>query len=239
VHGPGPVYALLTVVSTLAGGLVALRLHHRLSWVMAFTGGVVIGVALLDILPESIERLPSGTDVGQAVAAGFLLFFILSRVVVLHHRDEPSAAEGHREVGAMGAAALSFHSFIDGFAIGVAFAESSALGFAVLIAVVGHDFADGMNTVTFVLSQHGGSKRARGWLYVDAIAPLIGAVVGSFVLVGEEAFGAGLGVLAGIFLAIGGAELLPEAHSETSAGRIWLTIAGMALPFGVSRLGGL
>jgi ZIP family zinc transporter len=239
VHGPGALYALLTVVSTLAGGLVALRLRHRLSWVMAFTGGVVIGVALLDILPESIERLPSGAEVGEAVAAGFLLFFILSRVVVLHHRDEPSAAVGHREVGAMGAAALSFHSFIDGFAIGAAFAESNTLGVAVLIAVVGHDFADGMNTVTFVLSQHGDSSRARGWLYVDALAPLVGAVVGSFVLVSAHVFGAGLGVLAGIFLTIGGAELLPEAHSEPSAGRIALTIAGVALLFAVSRVAGL
>jgi zinc transporter ZupT len=239
VHGPGALWALLAVGSTVAGGMVALRLRHRLSWVMAFTGGVVIGVALLDILPESIDRLPTGSQVGGAVTAGFLLFFILSRVVVLHHRDEPSAAEGHRPVGAMGAAALSLHSFIDGFAIGAAFAESTSLGFAVLIAVVSHDFADGMNTVTFVLSQHGDSHRARGWLYVDAVAPLFGAIVGSFVLVSGEAFGAGLGVLAGIFLAIGAAELLPEAHSETSAGRIWLTIAGVALVFVVSRVAGL
>ena len=86
------------------------------------------------------------------------------------------------------------------------------------------------------------SIRARiGRLIAISIAILVGVsfVVGSFVLVGEEAFGAGLGVLAGIFMAIGGAELLPEAHSETSAGRIWLTIAGMALVYGVSRLAGL
>jgi hypothetical protein len=70
-------------------------------------------------------------------------------------------------------------------------------------------------------------------LYVDAGAPGR-AIVGSFVLVSGDAFGAGLGVLAGIFLAIGAAELLPEAHSETSAGRIWLTIAGVALVFVVS-----
>jgi zinc transporter ZupT len=70
VHGPGALYALLTVVSTLAGGLVALRLRHRLSWVMAFTGGVVIGVALLDILPESIDRLPSGAQGGGGRRSG-------------------------------------------------------------------------------------------------------------------------------------------------------------------------
>ena len=49
----------------------------------------------------------------------------------------------------------------------------------------------------------------------------------------------GVVVLAGIFLTIGGAELLPEAHSEPSAGRILLTIAGVALLFVVSRVAGL
>jgi zinc transporter ZupT len=239
VHGPGVFWALLTVLSTLAGGLIALRLRHRLSFVMAFTGGVVIGVALLDILPESIERLPTATDVGEAVVAGFLFFFVLSRLLVLHHRDEPDAAAGHRPVGAAGAAALSIHSLIDGFAIGAAFAESSKLGFAVLIAVVGHDFADGMNTVTFVLSQDGKPQRALGWLYTDAVAPLVGAVIGSFVVVSAEAFGVGLGALCGIFLAIGGAELLPEAHTESSAAHILLTVAGVALLFVVTKVAGL
>ena len=96
-----------------------------------------------------------------------------------------------------------------------------------------------MNTVTFVLSQHGDASRARGWLYVDAVAPLVGAIVGSFVLVSGTAFGSGLGVLCGIFLTLGGGELLPEAHSEPSAGRIVLTIAGVALLFAVSRVAGL
>jgi ZIP family zinc transporter len=101
---------------------------------------------------------------------------------------------------------------------------------------VGHDFADGMNTVTFVLSQGSTSQRARGWLYVDAFAPLAGAIVGAFVVASDRVFGIGLGVYAGIFLAIGAGELLPEAHSEPSAGRIALTIVGFSLLFVISHI---
>ncbi len=236
VKGLGPVFALFTVASTLVGGFVGLRLRHRLSGAMAFTGGVVLGVALLDVLPEAVDKLRSGTSVGIAMASGFLGFFVLSRLLVLHHRDDPLSAAGHRPVGVLGAAALSVHSFLDGFGIGAAFAFSTKLGLLVLLAVVGHDFADGMNTVTFVLSQGNDRHKAQGWLYVDSLTPILGAVAGSFVAVSGRVFGIGLGVYAGIFLVIGAGELLPEAHSEPSPGRIALTVAGFLLLFAISRL---
>jgi ZIP family zinc transporter len=56
-------------------------------------------------------------------------------------------------VGALGAAGLSLHSFIDGLGIGLAFHLGTSTGLLVFLAVVTHDFADGMNTVNFILSQ--------------------------------------------------------------------------------------
>ena len=47
----------LTVVATLIGGWVALRLAHTLPTVIAFTGGVVVAVALFDVLPEGIANV--------------------------------------------------------------------------------------------------------------------------------------------------------------------------------------
>lgn len=241
MHGLGPVLSLFTVASTLIGGLVAIRLKHRLGGAMAFTGGVVLGVSLLDITPEAIDNIGvgGGRTFGLAVGLGFLGFFLLSRAAVLHHRDDPELAAGHARVGALGAGILSFHSFLDGFGIGAAFAFSPTVGVAILIAVVSHDFADGMNTVTFVLSQDGTVGRARGWLVTDALAPVAGAIAGSFVQVEAHPFGIGLAVFAGIFLAIGTGELLPAAHSEPSMARIGLTLAGFALMLIVTTLSSL
>ena len=50
---------------------------------------------------------------------------------------------------------LSFHSFIDGLGIGLAFNLDVSTGIIVFIAVAAHDFADGLNMVSFVLSQSG------------------------------------------------------------------------------------
>ena len=87
------------------------------------------------------------------VGLGFLVFFLAERVLVLHHRDDAEQARAHEQVGVLGAAGLSIHSFIDGLGIGLAFGLNTTTGFLVFIAVVAHDFADGMNTVSFILSQ--------------------------------------------------------------------------------------
>jgi zinc transporter ZupT len=134
-------------------------------------------------------------------------------------------------VGALGAAGLSLHSFIDGLGIGLAFQLDTATGLLVFLAVVTHDFADGLNTVNFVLSQGGDLRRALRWLAVDSLAPLVGATVGVFITVSEYSLGQLLAVYAGFFLFMGATDLLPEAHEHPSWKRVLLTTTGFAATF--------
>jgi zinc transporter, ZIP family len=226
--------AAVTVLSTLAGGFVALRLERRLPAAIALTGGMVVAIALFDILPEAFEATGDADRAASLVAAGFLAFFLAERGLVLHHRDEPEQARAHGRVGALGAAGLSAHSFVDGLGIGLAFGLDTATGLVVFLAVVAHDFADGLNTVNFVLVQSGERRRARRWLVVDAIAPLVGAVVGSAVSVSEATLGHALALYAGVFLFIGATDLLPEAHEHASWRRVALTVCGFAAMYAVS-----
>jgi len=226
----------LTVLSTLAGGLVALRLHRDLQTLIALTGGVVVAVALFDVLPEAIEAVDDPHRVATLMGAGFLAFFLAERALVLHHRDEPELARAHGQVGALGAAGLSVHSFVDGLGIGFAFHLGTGTGLLVFLAVISHDFADGLNTVSFVLRQSEDRRRAIRWLTIDAAAPLLGAIVGSLVSVSEHTLGQLLAVYAGFFLFMGATDLLPEAHAHPSGRRVLLTVAGFAAIFGVALL---
>ncbi len=233
-------FALATVAATFAGGALALRLAHSLPTLMALTGGVVVAVALFDVLPESIEAVDDPQRVGLLVGAGFIAFFLAERVLVLHHRDDPEQARAHDQVGALGALGLSAHSFIDGLGIGLAFGLDTATGVLVFIAVISHDFADGLNTVSFVLSQSDDRRRAKRWLTVDAVAPLFGAIVGSAITISEFALGELLAVYAGFFLYMGGTDLLPEAHGEhASWSRVALTVAGFAAIYGTTKIAGV
>lgn len=216
-----------TVVSTFVGGLFALRLRDSVGLLIALSGGVVVGVAFFDVLPEAFENLGNAQHVGWLAGLGFLVFFVGARALVLHHRDDDAHVHAHGQVGAFGAAALSLHSFIDGLGLGFAFHVSYATGFIVFLAIVSHDFADGLNTVGFILRQSNDRRAAMRWLIVDSLAPLFGAIVGSLIAISGESLGVLLSLYAGFFLAMGGTDLLPEAHAHPSWKRIALTVTGV------------
>jgi zinc transporter ZupT len=222
--------AALTTISTLAGGYTALRLSRELATAIALTGGVVVAVALFHVLPEAIAIVDDPSRIG------LLAFFLAERALVLHHRDDTEHARAHAQVGALGAAGLSAHSFVDGLGIGLAFNIDNATGLLVFLAVIAHDFADGLNTVGFVLRQSNDRARALRWLIVDALTPIAGAIVGSALAISEQNLGELLALYAGFFLYMGATDLLPHAHEHPSAKRVALTILGFALIFGVSRI---
>ncbi len=226
--------AALTTVSTVCGGLVAVRIKGELETLIALTGGIVVAVALFDVLPEAFDAVGDGRTVTWLVGAGFLAFFLAERALVLHHRDDAEHALAHNRIGALGAAGLSAHSFIDGLGIGLAFQVDTSTGLLVFIAVVSHDFADGMNTVSFILRQGGSVRTAVRWLGLDAAAPLFGAIVGSVVTVSELHLGYLLSVYAGFFLFMGATDLLPEAHAHPSLRRVALTVTGFVATAGVA-----
>ena len=224
----------LTTVSTLLGGFAALRVRKDLTTLIALTGGVVVAVALFDVLPEAIDTVGNSRHVTWLVGAGFLAFFLAERALVLHHRDDEEHARAHPHVGMLGAAGLSVHSFVDGLGIGIAFHLNAATGLLVFIAVISHDFADGMNTVSFILRQSGEVRNAVRWLALDAAAPLLGAIVGTLISISQRHLGYLLAVYAGFFLFMGATDLLPEAHAHPSGRRVALTVAGFVATAGIA-----
>jgi ZIP family zinc transporter len=230
--------AALAGLAILTGGALAMRFAGALPTVLALSGGIVVAVALLELIPEAVDHIGDAHDTGAVIAAGFLAFFLLERVLVLHHRDDPEEARSHHHVGTAGALALALHTFTDGVGIGLAFSVDTETGVLVLLAVVGHGFADGLNTVSFVMSQSGEAGQARRWLRIDAVAPVLGAAVGSLLTVSDETLGYLLAAYAGFFLYMGATDILPEAHSHEAGTwrRVLLTVAGFVAVFVLTRI---
>src|SRR5437870_5560046 len=108
-----------TFFSTYLGGLFAVKNRHRLHLVMGFTAGILLGVVAFDIFPEIIELIKGNnfsiTTVMLSLVAGFLLFHILEKFLVIHHSHESDYADHkHPHVGILSALALIGHSFMDG-----------------------------------------------------------------------------------------------------------------------------
>ncbi len=204
---------LLTIIaaaafaSTLGGGLFALELRDKLHLILGFSAGAVIGVAFFDLLPEAIgigTKSHSPTQILAFAALGFLVYLVLDRILSFHGDST------HR--GGFTASVLCIHSLLDGVAIGLAFQTSKSLGSIVAIAVLTHDFSDGINTMNIVLKNHGSRAAAFRWLVLDAIAPVIGITATLFFTLPGDGFGVTLALFGGFFLYIGASDLIPESY---------------------------
>lgn len=226
---------ILAFISTLAGGLFALRFRGYLRQILGLTAGVVLGVVAFDIIPEiartSAEAGKSLTGPMVALLVGFLLFHAFEKTVSAHHAHEVDDAHHHPvpTIGLAAAAGLVLHSFLDGMAIGIGFQAGASVGVAVALAVIAHDFSDGLNTVSLMLAHGNKTRRTVGMLLAGALAPVVGAVVGTMVTFNEEQLAVAIGLLGGFLLYIGTSSVLPEAHRERwSWGIFGLTILGAA-----------
>ncbi len=241
--------AAATCVATLIGGWVGISLRDRLHLVLAFSAGAVIGVAFFDLLPEAVElgrsTGPQPLVGARAVLAmaglGFVLYLLLDRSLPTHVPVAVQATGARLDLRRAWAAATSFaiHSFLDGFAIGVAFQASRAVGIAVAVAVLAHDFSDGLNTVSVVLRNGGARRSAFRWLVVDAVAPVAGALTSIALSIPTQGLVLVLAVFSGFFLYVGGSDLLPESHHAHPRLLTTLaTVAGAACLYVVAQVAG-
>lgn len=232
----------LTFISTLLGGLFAVRFKNKLHYIMAFAAGVLLGVVAFDIFPEIIEQSKiynfNSVEIMIALVAGFLIFHILEKSILIQHCHDEECFTHHKhpDIGVASALALAGHSFMDGIGIGLGFQISPAIGILVAIAVISHDFTDGMNTVSLMLNHKNTDKKSKTFLLLDAITPVLGAASTLFFKVSPHFLVIYLGFFAGFLLYMGASDILPEAHSKQSSYKLMgLTILGTLFIFIVTR----
>jgi zinc transporter ZupT len=231
------VYALSAFVMTLAGGAFALRYRKYLLYIMAFSSGLLIGVAFLDLMPEIVEMAHRESidmrTLMLTVIAGFVGIFLLEKGTIIHGEKQHDEPGHHHNVGVVGAIGLSFHSFLDGLAIGVGFKASPQIGLVVLLAVVAHDFADGLNTVTFMLASDNNLPRTAVLLGVDALAPVAGALLANVIDIHPRVVAHQLAFFAGFLLYLGASDLLQRVHHRPKLALIFFTLLGLLTAGGI------
>lgn len=234
-------FAICAFLAILIGGLIGIRHHAKLHYIISFTAGVLIAVVFFDIFPEVFDmvgRLSVNTIYPMiAVVAGFLTIHILEKTTALHHVHGEECGVRHPTVGLVGALGMTLHSFMDGVGIGMGFHISFEIGLVITIAVLAHGFCDGLNIVSIMLLNKNNRGRTVKILLLDALAPILGVLLTFIFTIPSGLLLLLLSFFAGFLLYIGAADLLPEAHSKHSSWRlIALTVLGMAIIFLATRL---
>lgn len=225
------VLSFATFISTLIGGLITLKFKKHLPYFFAFAAGTLVAVAFLDLLPESLT-LASGNGLTMrtifiAVIISFFVYSLLERFFP-HHEFDEDHDHGHI-MGPIGATSLIIHSFLDGAAIGAAFQVNQAVGFIVALAVIFHDFTDGINTVAVMLKNKQKEARTKIFLIMDALAPILGVIITSAIAFSQSILAIILAIFVGEFIYIGVASLLPETYHHKSKNIIIPMAAGIIL----------
>jgi zinc transporter ZupT len=212
--------AIITCFSTLLGGTFAARRGKHIGILGAFAAGVLITTSLLDLLPQTFRLATSVNvlleDVMALTVVGFLFLYIISQLITHHvfNKDGEYIEIKHPLGGLFATSELSVHSFIDGLAIGFGFAADIHVGIIIAIAVICHDFTDGLSTVAVMLNSGNSLRNSIRMLFLDAIAPVLGAIATLFIEVQQYYIVLLLPFFAGGFLYLGASDLLPQAHEK-------------------------
>ena len=217
------IYALTAVIivsllSLLGAGLLLFgRVHIEklMSPLIALSSGVLLGSTFFDLIPESIEHLP--TQGFMYILAGIITFFSLEKLLNWHHHIDGDHPGESKVAGYLSLIGDGIHNFIDGVVIGGAFLVSIPLGISVTIAVIAHEIPHELADFTILL--HSGFSNSKALLYNFLSATT--AIVGTVLVLGIDSLAHSLipyliPFAAGNFLYIAMSDLIPELHHKNS-----------------------
>lgn len=157
-------------------------LSRSMPWLVAFAAGALLGVGLLDLIPEALGEI--GNRTLYYAAGGIILFLLFEQVLHWHHEHRHDCEDcGKKKI--MGYAVLvgdGFHNFLDGVLVASAFLTSVPLGVAAAVAIVFHEIPQELGDFAVLL--HSGFSRGRALLFnlLSALVAVIGGLVAYFFL---------------------------------------------------------
>lgn len=246
------------VLATLAGGLLSVTIAASLTvsvlgrivkGMVSLSAGVLLGTALLHVLPEAFESEAGARELFLTLLGGLLFFWLLEKAELyrhVHHHEGDGHHHHHRfdaeQAGRGGYSVLvgdSIHNFCDGVIIAAAFLADPMLGVVTALAIVAHEIPQEVGD--YIVLINAGFSRARALFFnaLSGLAAVLGGVVGYFV-VGpwESLFPYLLVVASSSFIYVAVADLLPQLQQrlslrDTAAQLGWL-VAGLAVVVAVT-----
>lgn len=249
---------LYIVIATFAGGLLSvvaaasLTVHVLGSVVrhlVSLSAGVLLGTALLQVLPEAFEGRADAHELFLTLLLGLLFFFLLEKAELYRHGhhhegDDPHHHHHHgfdaAQAGRGGWAVLlgdSIHNFCDGIIIAAAFLADVQLGVVTSLAIIAHEIPQEVGD--YIVLLNAGLSRLRALVYnaLSGMAAVAGGVLGYFV-VGpwESLFPYLLVVAASSFIYVSVADLMPQLQRRLPLRQTLSQLAWLGAGLGIVLL---
>jgi zinc and cadmium transporter len=208
-------------------GVVTLALKDKiltkiLLILIGLSAGALMGGAFLHLLPEAVEK-SSGLDVYLFVLVGFILFFLIEKV--LHWRHCHKGECDVHTFQYMNLVGDSIHNFIDGLIMAASFVVSIPLGITTTIAIATHEIPQEIGDFGVLLYGGFSKKKAITLNFAIALTAVLGGIVGYFVSsLTENIVVFILPFAAGGFIYIAATDLVPEIRKELDMKKYMATL---------------
>ena len=235
------------VLATAAGGVLSVFIAASLTLavlgrivksLVSLSAGVLLGTALLHVLPEAFESKAAPQALFATLLAGLLFFWLLEKTELYRH-DHHHEGDGHehhhpfdaQQAGRGGYSVLvgdTVHNFCDGVIIAAAFLADPKLGLITALAIMAHEIPQEVGD--YIVLLNAGFSRGRALMFnaMSGLAAVVGGVA-AYYLVGPWAalLPYLLVVAASSFVYVAVADLLPQLQQrlswrETLAQVAWL-----------------
>lgn len=205
---------LVSGVLTLRGAIARLQTRY----IIAFGAGVLLAATFFDVLPEVDTKMDA-----EWLGAGFVVFYLLEKVVMLHACGEEECEAHH--IGPSAVIGMALDNVMDGIGIAVSYWIDPFVGFVVMLAVVLHEIPQGIASVIIAGDANWTRWRTMAVLGLAGALYPIGALVAGWLP--QSWLHPVMAFIAGDFLYIGASDLLPEAHRRFNATVIVSVLMGM------------
>jgi len=240
----------LAGLSTTIGSLLALFVRkpgsRLMTLTLGFSGGVMILVSFVELLPVGIDAL-GFAPANLVFFAGMIAMFLIDALIphdymAEHHHPETEngrdAAVKNRllKTGMFVALGLGIHNFPEGMASFATALSDPQLGIAIAIAIAIHNIPEGLAVSAPVYAATGSRSKAFWWSFLSGVAEPVGALLAAVVLLpflNDAMLGGLFSAVAGIMVFISIDELLPLSRAY---GEEHLSIVGIVLGMAVMSL---
>jgi zinc and cadmium transporter len=224
------------IAASLTVGLLSRVVHHLVS----LSTGVLLGTALLHVLPEAFESTADPHSLFLTLLGGLLFFFLLEKAELYRHGHHHESDEHHhhhgfdrQQAGRGGWSVLvgdSIHNFCDGIIIAAAFLTDTNLGIVTATAIIAHEIPQEVGDYIVLLNAGFSRGRALFFNAMSGMAAVVGGVVGYWVVAPwQSLFPYLLVVASSSFVYVAVADLIPQLQHrlpfrETLAQIAWLAV---------------
>ncbi len=243
------VYSFLAGISTVLGALVVMFLgmpgRNFLSGMLGFAGGVMLAIALFDLMPEALEHgSMASVLIGFLLGAGIMyaLDMLIPHAHVSNNQQLDSGYETSSQdpemnkkilrVGYLIFLGISLHNLPEGLAIGAGLEASPELGLYIAVAIGLHNIPEG---IALAGPLRAGGLSVANVLFLTLIAGLmapVGAALGMiFFNISSVFIAGGLAFAAGAMVYIVNDELIPQSHRLNNHVAIGGLILGLLVVF--------